>query len=80
MDSKASNHMANHGKWFRDTRDLKTLRFVETNDDITHPITQIVKVSLSMRDRQTKYLKYVLHVLTITKNLISVSQMVKQGL
>jgi len=72
--------MASHGKWFRDTRDLKTLRFVETNDDITHLITQIAKVSLSMQDKQTKYLKDVLHVLTIMKNLISISQMVKQDL
>jgi hypothetical protein len=56
-----------HGKWFRDTRDLKTPRFVETNDDITHPITQITKVPLSMEDGQTKYFKDVLHVLTITK-------------
>jgi hypothetical protein len=39
VDSRASNHMNSHGEWFRDTRDLKTLGFVETSDDITHPIT-----------------------------------------
>jgi len=33
-----------------------------------------------MQDGQTKYLKDVLHVPTITKNLVSVSQMVEQGL
>ncbi len=80
MDSRASNHMTNHGEWFRDTKDLKTPRFVETSDDITHPITQIDKVPLSMQDGETKYLKDVLHVLTITKNLVSVGQMVEQGL
>ncbi len=72
MDSKASNHMTSHGKWFRDTRDLKTPGFVETSDDITHPITQISKVPLSMRDGPTKYLKNVFHVPTITKKLVSI--------
>jgi hypothetical protein len=37
-------------------------------------------VPLSMQDGQTKYLKDVLHVPTITKNLVSVGQMVEQGL
>ncbi len=46
--SRVSNHTTSHGKWFRDTRDLKTLGFVETCDDTTHPITQIGKVPLSM--------------------------------
>jgi hypothetical protein len=41
-------HMTNHGEWFRNTKDLKTLGFVEINDDIAHPITQIGKVPLSM--------------------------------
>jgi len=45
-----------------------------------HTITQIGKVPLSMQDGQTKYLKDVLHVPTITKNLVSVGQMVEQGL
>jgi hypothetical protein len=72
VDSGASNHMTSHRKWFRDTKDLKTPGFVETGDDTTHPITQIGKVPLSMQDGQTKYLKDVLHVPTITKNLVSV--------
>ncbi len=59
--------MTNHEEWFKDTKDLKTLGFVETDDDTTHPITQIGKVPLSMQDGQTKYLKDVLHVPTITK-------------
>jgi len=28
--------MTNHGEWFKNTRDLKTLRFMEIGDDITH--------------------------------------------
>ncbi len=72
MDYGASNHMTSHGESFKDTRDLKTLRFVETSDDTTHPITQIGKVPLSMQNGQTKYLKDVLYVPTITKSLVSV--------
>jgi hypothetical protein len=62
--------MTNHGEWFRDIRDLKTPEFVETNDDTTHPITQIGKAALSMQDGQTKYLKDVFYVSTLTKNLV----------
>jgi hypothetical protein len=80
VDSGASNHMTSHGEWFREAKDLKTPGFVETGDDTTHPITQIGKVPLSMQDGQTKYLKDVLHVPTITKKLVSVGQMVEQGL
>ncbi len=69
VDSGASNHMTSHGEWFKDTKDLKTLGFVETGDDTTHPITQIGKVPLSMQDGQMKYLKDVLHVPTITKKI-----------
>ncbi len=72
--------MTSHGEWFREAKDLKTPGFVETGDDTTHPITQIGKVPLSMQDGQTKYLKDVLHVPTITKKLVSVGQMVEQGL
>ncbi len=59
---------------------MKTLGFVEIGDDTTHPITQIGKVSLSMQDGQTKYLKDVLYVPTITKKLVSIGHMVEQGL
>jgi hypothetical protein len=72
--------MTSHGEWFKDIRDLKTLGFVETGDDITHPITQIGNVPLSMQNGQTKYLKDVFHVLTITKSFVLVGQMVEQGL
>jgi hypothetical protein len=44
VNSEASNHMTSHGEWFRNTKDLKTLRFMETGDDTTHPITKISKV------------------------------------
>ncbi len=47
------------------------------SDDVAHPITQVRKVPLTMHDGQTKYLKNVLHVPTIAKNLISIGQMVE---
>jgi hypothetical protein len=72
VDSGTSNHMISHGEWFRNKRDLKTLRFVETCDDTTHFITQIGKVPFSMQDGQKKYLKDVFCVPTITKNLVLV--------
>jgi hypothetical protein len=75
VDFGTSNHMTSHGEWFRDTKDLKTPSFVETGDGTTHPITLIDKVPLSMQDGQTKYLKDVFHVPTITKNPVSVGQM-----
>ncbi len=50
VESRASNHVISHGEWFKDTKDLKTLGFVETGDDTTHPITQIGKVPVSMQD------------------------------
>ncbi len=59
---------------------MKTPGFVEIGDDTTHPITQIGKVPLSMQDGQTKYLKDVLHVPTITKKMVFVGHMVEQGL
>ncbi len=77
VGSGASNHMTTHGEWFKDTKYLKTLGFVESGDDTTHPITQIGRVPLSMQNGQTKYLKYVLHVPTITMHLVSVGQMVE---
>jgi hypothetical protein len=59
--------MTSHREWCKNIRDLKTLGFMETSDDTTHPITQFGKVPLSMQDGQTKYLKYVFYVPTITK-------------
>ena len=50
------------------------------SDDTAHPITQVGKVPLAMQDGKTKYLADVLHVPKITKNLVSVGQMVEHVL
>ena len=45
-----------------------------------HPIKHVGNVPLSMEDGKEKYMADVLHVPTITKNLVFVGQMVEQGL
>ena len=45
-----------------------------------HPIEHVGNVPLSMEDGKEKYMVDVLHVPTITKNLVSGGQMVEQGL
>jgi len=54
VDFGASNHMTSHGEWFRDAKDLKTPRFVETGDDTTHPITQIGNPSMIVHIQDAK--------------------------
>ena len=80
VDSSASSHMTNHGKWFSDVRNLEKLGYVEIGDDTAHPIAQVGKVPLAMQDGRIKYLSDVLHILNIIKNLVLVGQMVEQGL
>jgi hypothetical protein len=80
VDLGASNHMTYHGERFRDVKNLEKLGYVETGDDTAHPIAHIGNVPLAMQDGKIKYLSDVLHVPNITKNLVSVGQMIKQGL
>ncbi|MCO5566304.1 hypothetical protein L7F22_019980 [Adiantum nelumboides] len=76
----ASNHMTNHGEWFKELQALQNPGYVETGDDIAHPIAHTRNVPLSLQDGNVQYLADVLHVPNITKNLVSVGQMVEQGL
>ena len=41
VDLGASNHMTSHGEWFKDLQTLENLGFVETSDDIVHPIAHM---------------------------------------
>ncbi len=45
-----------------------------------HPVVHIGNVPLVMQDGKMKYLSDVFHVPNITKNLVSVGQMIEQGL
>ena len=77
VDSGASNHMTNHKEWFSVLEKLKKLMVVETKDDTPHPIEHIRDVPLS-HVGQNGIMRNILHVPTITKNLVSVSQIVDQ--
>ena len=79
FDSGASNHMTSHKEWFRDLRGSDRPVYVETGDDTTHPIRHIANVPFGKEGNQT-YIKNVLYVLTITKNLVLVGQIVEQGM
>ena len=52
---------------------------METGDDTPHPIRHIGDVPFGKEGEQT-CIKNVLHVPTITKNLVSVDQIVEQGM
>ena len=80
VDSGASNHMTYHQNWFTEMKEPGKPGYVETEDDTMHPIEHVGNVPLSMEDGKGKYMADVLHVPTITKNLVFVGQMVEQGL
>ena len=42
--------MTNHDEWFREMKNLERPGYVETWDDIAHPIAHIGKVPLSLQD------------------------------
>ena len=48
VDSCASNHMTNHGEWFKEMKDPEKPRYVEIGDDIAHPIAHVRDVPLLM--------------------------------
>ena len=79
VDSRASNHMASHEDWFRELRKPDQPKYIKTRDDMTHPIQHVENVPFGYDGKQT-YLKNVLQVPTITKNLVSLGQIVEQGM
>ena len=54
--------MNNHGEWFSDVKILEKLDYVETCDDIVHPIAQVGNIPLAINDGKTKYLSDVLQI------------------
>ena len=80
VDLGASNHMTHHKNWFNELHVPKKSGYVKTGDDTLHPIEHVGKVPLSMHDGKMKHMADMLHVPTITKNLVSVGQVVDQGL
>ena len=71
VDSGASNHMTCHKEWFSYLQKPMQPRVVVSGDDTPHPIVNV---------GQKGNLMNVLHVPTIMKNLVSVGQIVDQGM
>ncbi|MCO5561419.1 hypothetical protein L7F22_015040 [Adiantum nelumboides] len=80
VSSCASNHMTFHQNWFSEMKELSKPSYVEIGDDTMHLIEHVENVLLSMDNGKDKYMADVLHVPTITKNLVLVGKMVEQGL
>ena len=77
VDFGASNHMQNHEEWFSSLEKPEQPGVVETGDDTAHPIEHIEDIPLSYVG-QRGIMRNVLCGLTITKNLVSVGQIVDQ--
>ena len=77
VDLGASNHMTGHGEWFKEMQTLERPCFVENGNYTAHPIVHTGDAPLTMQDGKVNYLADVLCVSRITKNLVSVGQMVE---
>ena len=71
------SHDASHGEWFKEMKTIEKPSYIENREDTTHDISHLSNVPLTMHDGKVKYLVDVLHVLSITKNLVSIGQMVE---
>ena len=80
IDFGCTNHMTCHGEWFNEKNPIKSEEFVATGDNPTHNITHVGNVPLKLDSREQNTLGDVLHVPTISKNLVSVGQMVDQDM
>ena len=69
VDSGALNHMTSHEEWFSYLEKPEQLEVVKKGDDTLHPIEHVGEVPLSHVGQKGKLMN-VLHILTITKNLV----------
>ena len=79
IDSGTSNHMTSHKECFSYLETPMQPGVVATGDDTLHPIKNVGEVPLSHVGQKGKLMN-VLHVPTITKNLVSVGQIIDQGM
>ena len=79
VDSRASNHVTSHEESFSYLERPEQPGVVETGDDTPHLIEHVSKVPLSHVEQKGKLMN-VLHVPTIMKNLMSVGQIIDQGM
>ena len=80
VGSGASNHMTSHGEWFEDLQKPNASGYVQTGDNTTHQIEHVGNVSLRRGNGKELPMRNVLHVPNIAKNLVSVGQIVDQGM
>ena len=73
--SDALNHMISYQEWFWNLWEPDRPDYVKTRDDTTHPILHVGNVPFGKDDEQT-CIENILHVPNITKNLVSVGQIV----
>ena len=79
VDSVASNHMTSHEEGFSYLEKLEESRVVETQDNAPNTIEHVSELPLNYVGQKGKLMN-VLHVLIISKNLVSVGQIVDQGM
>ena len=73
------DHMMRHEEWFSYPEKPEQPGVVKTGDDTPYTIEHVREVPLNLVGQMGKLMN-VLHVLTITKNLVSVGQFVDQGM
>ena len=76
VDSGVSNHMTSHKEWFSY---LEKRGSSKPGDITLYTIEHVSEVSLNRVGQKGKLMN-LLHVLIITKNLVSVRQIVDQGM
>ena len=75
VNSGASNHMMCHKEWFSYLEKPMQPGVVATEEDTPHPIENVGEVPLNHVGQKGKLMN-ILHVPTITKNMVSVGQIV----
>ena len=79
VDSGASNHMTSHEEWFSYLEKPEQSRVVETGDNTPHPFKHVGEVPLNHVGQKGRLMN-VLHIPAIIKNLVSVDQIIDQGM
>ncbi|KAL3682919.1 hypothetical protein R1sor_000941 [Riccia sorocarpa] len=80
IDSGATSHMTPHQGWFSNLELLQAPQYMVIGDDTKHEIQHKGNVPMQLTDSKLAGLRNVLHVPTMTRNLLSVGQLVDQGL
>ena len=79
VESGASNHMTSHEVWLSHLEKPEQPRVIETGEDTPYTIEHAGDVPLNHVVQKGKFMN-VLHVPEITKNLVSVRQIIDRGM